>query len=114
MIKRVLINNKIGQGEIKKVVLHRSRVEIQMVDGEELNFYAKDAIDPKDELSVFATKMRNKFLDGRDKYQAMGSKGYKADTITELQKELLDQAAYGAVLFFDLERLKSELKKSGS
>ena len=107
------IINKIGVTEVAKVILRQSRVEIHMVDGSRKDYYANDAYDPKDELSEFFTLVRNKFLDGRDRHAAQGSKAYKADTIWELQGELLDKNAYSAILFFELERFKKHLKEKG-
>ena len=107
----MLVINKIGQGDIAKVVLRKSRVEIVMIDGTSVNYYVSEAYDANDELSVFATMMRNKFLDGRDRHQAQGSRVYHADTIFELQGELLDHAAYSAILWNELERLKPEYKR---
>lgn len=102
------LNSKPRPGFIKKVVIRKSRVEIITEDGE-FHYYMDEAFSPDDELSVFSTRMRNKFLDGRDRHEAQGSPTYKADTIRELQGELLDQGAYSAILFFELERLKKAI-----
>ena len=107
----MLVKNKIGQSEIKSILIHESRVEVRMVDGTERHYYTNDAYDPNDELSMFHTRVRDKFLDGRDRHKAQGSKQYKADTIWELQGELLDMAGYGSVMYGYLNRLKSSAKE---
>ena len=106
----MLVKNKIGQSEIKEVILHNSRVEIRLKDGTEKHYYPSESYDPKDELSEFNLKTRNKFLDGRDRYKAQGSKRYTADTIWELQGELLDMAGYSSVMYGNLKRLKESAK----
>ena len=108
----MLVINKIGQGIIAKVILRKSRIEIVMVDGTSNNYYTNESYDKDDELNIFSTMMRNKFLDGRDRRQAQGARVYHADTIFELQGELLDHAAYSAVLWHELERLKPEFRKA--
>ena len=108
----MLIVNKLGSaGEIKKVVLRKSRTEVHLVDGRELHYYTNEAYNKEDDLSVFATLMRNKFLDGRDRHFAQGSPKYKGDTIWELQGELLDMASYSSVLHTYLSRLKESARE---
>ena len=106
----MLVVNKLSQGEVKKLVLRRSRVEVQLTDGEELHYYTDEAFNKDDELNRFSTLVRDKFLDGRDRHLAQGSPRYKADTVWELQGELLDMSGYGSVLHASLGRLKKSAK----
>ena len=61
-----------------------------------------------DELSVFADLCRDKWMKGRRKYKNRGQPLYQADTIKEIQSELLDLANYCAVLYWEFERLKGK------
>lgn len=101
--------NKMGP-EVKKLVLRKSRVEVQLADGTEKHYYVNEAFNKEDDLSVFSTLMRDKFLDGRDRLLAQGLPKYKGDTIWELQGELLDVASYSAIFHADLARLKESAR----
>lgn len=115
----MLVVNKLTKKEcpdgivegINKVVLRPSRVEIVLTDGSSRHYYTKDSYMKDDQLEIFAVMMRNKFLDGKDKRSASPqSKSFATDLIDEMQQEILDFAAYGAVHYFVLEEMWSLIK----
>jgi len=64
-----------------------------------------------DDLEVFHNLSRYKWLEGRKEYAAQGHLNYDANTVQELQEELLDVSNYCSVLYREIEKVKEVLSQ---
>jgi len=61
----------------------------------------------RDDIEAFAPLMVVKFNEGRRKYKDKGLATYSANSLEELQSELVDYANYAAKAYFEIERAKA-------
>jgi len=64
-----------------------------------------------DDLEVFHNLSRYKWLEGRKEYTTLGHPIYDANTVQELQEELLDVSNYCSVLYWEIEKIKGKLEQ---
>lgn len=105
----VKLINRLGEGQIKKVFLSESKVEVTL-GNEDVYTYGRregQGVVPGDELDEFSKLCRSKWNKGREEYAGKGLPVYEADTVQEAQNELLDLGNFFAILYWELDRMKA-------